>query len=303
MNGADYVREALSMIERDVIGPRDSSGSPPQPALGAAGLAARIGFSVQHFGRLFRSLTGESPADYILKRRLTEVARRILVEPTPASRIAAEAGWSDYETFSRAFKRHFGVSPSRAKAHTDLSLRLRDPIDPASIVSHPAAPLADSVSRLSSPRLCEQKPLHLAGLPFFMDESIRSFHRPWAIFCQAFRAAPDRIAGRICPERFCQFSSWLEDGSTGGLFILCALEIEHPDDPTSILAPFVYRSLPACTYVVFTHSGGLAGLSESYQRIYGEALASLEHKAAFPWEIQRYPSPDEIEIAIPIIRN
>ncbi|MBN1611527.1 MAG: helix-turn-helix transcriptional regulator [Polyangiaceae bacterium] len=224
MNGADYVREALAIIELDVRAPCARPDAPSGSLLGAAGLAARIGFSVQHFSRLFRSLTGETPADYILKRRLTEAARRILVEPTSVVQIAREGGWSDYETFSRACKRHFGVSPSRAKANPDLSVRFRDPIDPASVVAPPPSPAgsADPAMKLSGPHLREHGPLHLVGLPFFMDRSVRSFHRPWAIFCQAFSADPERFPGRICPERFCQFSSWLEDEQARAFHPLCS---------------------------------------------------------------------------------
>jgi len=97
------VRDALAMIEA-----RIGSGG-----LGAGELAARIGYSSQHFGRLFRGLTGESPADYILKRRLTEAARRLVMQGGAAAEVARAMGWEDYETFSRAFKRHFGLAPSR----------------------------------------------------------------------------------------------------------------------------------------------------------------------------------------------
>src|SRR5512140_1016069 len=135
MNGADYVRESLAFIEAGVracgSGPSGSAAVP----LGAARVAARIGYSVQHFSRLFHSLTGESPGDYILRRRLTEAARRILVEPIPIAQIAREGGWTDYETFSRAFKRQFGVSPSCAKDNPGLSVRFREPISPASVVA------------------------------------------------------------------------------------------------------------------------------------------------------------------------
>lgn len=305
MNGVDYVREALAIIEGDVHGRIVHPKFPHEGALGAASLAARIGFSVQHFSRLFRSLTGETPADYILKRRLTEAARRMLLESTSAIQIALDGGWSDYETFSRAFKRHFGLSPTRARGNARLSLRFCEAIDPASVcqssVFRDAA--SEASTRLSGPRLREEGPINLVGLPFFMDKSVRSFHRPWAIFQQALNAAPERISGRILPERCCQFSSWLENGQVEGLFILCGLEVQLHVAPNDIPAPFSHRQLPASTYLVFTHAGGVSGLAQSYERIYGEGLAAVEHKAAFPWELQRYPSSSEIEILIPVNRS
>lgn len=306
MNGADYVRESLAFIEAGVREVGTGPGGGTAVPIGAARVAARIGYSVQHFSRLFHSLTGESPGDYILRRRLTEAARRILVEPLPIVQIAREGGWTDYETFSRAFKRQFGVSPARARDNPGLSVRFREPIAPASVVGPPSHGLAvpDPAARLSGPRWSEEAALHLVGLPFFMDHAVRSFHRPWAIARRALASL--EIAGRIGPERFCQLSSWLEDEEVEGIFILCALEVEppgHAGGPGSVQAPFVYRCLPPCTYLVFTHSGGVAGLKESYERIYGEVLATLEQKPAFSWELQRYATSGDIEIAIPVSRS
>jgi AraC family transcriptional regulator len=312
MNGADYVREALAIIEARVMDEANLHGKESLCHLKASDLAARIGYSVQHFARLFRSLTGESPADYIQKRRLTEAARRILVGNAPIGTIARNSGWADYETFSRAFKRHFGVSPSSARGSTGLPVRFCDPINPADVVSRTKAP-DDMISsrgitgRLSAPRVCEEEERYLVGLAFFMDFRVKSFHRPWAIFERAIKSEPKRITNRILPERFCQHSSWLEDDETSGLFILCALEIERPREDgelsNTIHPPFTWRRLPPCRYLVFTHFGGVANLAESYQHIYGEALATSEFLPSSPWEQQRYLPSGDIEIAIPIARS
>lgn len=305
VNGADYVRESLSIIESSLRS-ASTAGEPTAPSLFTSErLAARIGYSVQHFTRLFHSLTGESPADYILKRRLTEAARRIVLGALPMSRIAELGGWSDYATFSRAFRRHFGVPPSQAKQSGSLSLRFREPIA-ASLVTAPSAKTAEPTSSLSAPRLWDADAFHLLGLPFFMDDSTPSYHRPWAIFDRAIKVLPRELGDRIGRRGTCQFSSWLDDEETRGLFILCALEIDAPVDPEvlrALPAPFIYRRLPPNTYLVFTHVGGVGSLRQSYERIYGEALAGLDVKPSGSWELQRYPSPAEIQIAIPINRS
>ncbi|MGC4065091.1 MAG: helix-turn-helix domain-containing protein [Polyangiaceae bacterium] len=312
MNGADYVREALSIIEARLMDEAKSTGTEPLCHLKASDLAARIGYSVQHFARLFRSLTGESPADYIQKRRLTEAARRILVDATSIATVARNAGWADYETFSRAFKRHFGVSPSRARSTTDLPLRFCEPFNPANLASHvtvedKAVASPGIPGRLSEPQICEEGERYLVGLPFFMDYGVKSFHRPWAIFERALKSTPDKVPSRIRPERFCQFTSWLEDDETNGLFILCALEVDRPSEDgrlsSTVNPPFMWRRLPPCRYLVFTHFGGLANLAESYRHIYGEALAASDFLPSSPWEQQRYLPSGDIEIAIPIARS
>lgn len=76
-----------------------------------------------HFSREVRRLTGESPA--ALRRRIMlERAAWRLHQGQSVSAVAADEGWSSAEVFSRAFRRTFGVPPSRA---ADVQFRLTAP--------------------------------------------------------------------------------------------------------------------------------------------------------------------------------
>jgi AraC family transcriptional regulator len=76
-----------------------------------------------HFSREVRRLTGESPA--ALRRRIMlERAAWRLHRGEAVSSVAAEEGWSSAEVFSRAFRRTFGVPPSRA---AEIQFRLPAP--------------------------------------------------------------------------------------------------------------------------------------------------------------------------------
>jgi AraC-like DNA-binding protein len=75
------------------------------------GLAARAGVSVQHFGRTFRALVGESPIAYQQRLRLQHAGWLLHDVERPVGKIAAEVGYRDIFQFSRAFTRHFGCSP------------------------------------------------------------------------------------------------------------------------------------------------------------------------------------------------
>jgi AraC family transcriptional regulator len=76
-----------------------------------------------HFSREVRRLTGESPA--ALRRRIMlERAAWRLRRGEAVSAVAADEGWSSPEVFSRAFRRTFGVPPSRA---ADVEFRLQAP--------------------------------------------------------------------------------------------------------------------------------------------------------------------------------
>lgn len=76
-----------------------------------------------HFSREVRRLTGEPPA--ALRRRIMlERAAWRLQRGEAVAVVAADEGWSSPEVFSRAFRRTFGVPPSRA---ADVGFRVSAP--------------------------------------------------------------------------------------------------------------------------------------------------------------------------------
>lgn len=85
---------------------------------------ARSSFASEfHFSREVRRLTGEPPA--ALRRRIMlERAAWRLRRGEAVSAVAADEGWSSPEVFSRAFRRTFGVPPSRA---ADVGFRVPAP--------------------------------------------------------------------------------------------------------------------------------------------------------------------------------
>jgi AraC-like DNA-binding protein len=76
-----------------------------------AELARGRGISPRHLARRFAAAWGMSPAAYHQRARM-EHARTLLDQPdTPLARIAAALGYVDAFAFSKAFKRHAGISP------------------------------------------------------------------------------------------------------------------------------------------------------------------------------------------------
>jgi AraC family transcriptional regulator len=64
-----------------------------------------------HWHRVFRAVTGETPADAIRRIRLLKAANALLQDPAPLEAIAARHGYADAASFSRAFRAFHGVSP------------------------------------------------------------------------------------------------------------------------------------------------------------------------------------------------
>ncbi|MGV9803531.1 helix-turn-helix domain-containing protein [Mycobacterium sp. NPDC003449] len=109
-NGRDRLRELL-----DAVVDAGNSG---------VGEMARSSYASEfHFSREVRRLTGEAPA--ALRRRvMLERAAWRLRQGQGVAEVAAAEGWSSAEVFSRAFRRGFGVPPSRAD---DVGFRLPAP--------------------------------------------------------------------------------------------------------------------------------------------------------------------------------
>jgi transcriptional regulator GlxA family with amidase domain len=79
--------------------------------LSIAHISQIAGLSEYHFFRLFKQMMGITPYKYILTVRLN-TASKLLKSDFAVSEVAIAMGFADIFTFSKAFKKHFGVSPS-----------------------------------------------------------------------------------------------------------------------------------------------------------------------------------------------
>lgn len=79
-------------------------------------LSAKASLSPAHFQRTFRALVGETPKAYVARLRLERAAFRLLVHDATLLDIALDCGFRTHETFTRAFCRRFGMSPSSYRA-------------------------------------------------------------------------------------------------------------------------------------------------------------------------------------------
>ena len=68
-------------------------------------------FSPWYSYRLFRAYLGLTPTEYIRKYRLTQAARQLRDGRTKVIDAAFDAGFSNVDTFTRAFYREFGIHP------------------------------------------------------------------------------------------------------------------------------------------------------------------------------------------------
>lgn len=81
--------------------------------VGLQAAARYVGLGTFHFLRLFSSVVGATPHQYLVRARL-RTAARLLTEHAPSvTEVALEAGFGDLSNFIRTFRRATGVSPRR----------------------------------------------------------------------------------------------------------------------------------------------------------------------------------------------
>jgi AraC family transcriptional activator of pyochelin receptor len=79
-------------------------------------IANRCGLNRTKLSRGFRELYRCSVSEALASRRLAEARRQLLATDLPVSLIGYRSGYTNNASFSRAFGRHFGQSPSELRS-------------------------------------------------------------------------------------------------------------------------------------------------------------------------------------------
>jgi len=76
-------------------------------------LAKHAGYSRFHFHRIFKKVIKKSVVDYIRERRMTQAAKDLIHTDQRAIDIALQYRFGSQESFTRAFKKIYDMSPAR----------------------------------------------------------------------------------------------------------------------------------------------------------------------------------------------
>lgn len=74
-------------------------------------IADSVGYSLFYFTRIFNTIVRFSPYDYLMRRRIHTSARELIETDAKIIEIALEYQFNNHETFIRAFRRVFGITP------------------------------------------------------------------------------------------------------------------------------------------------------------------------------------------------
>lgn len=91
-------------------------------------LAKMAFLSKFHYHRIFSTIVGETVMDYVRKRRLSEAAKELVESNEKIINIALKYQFSSQESFTRAFKKMFDISPGEFR-RTQVNVLLYRKID------------------------------------------------------------------------------------------------------------------------------------------------------------------------------
>ena len=106
MTGTEYkqrLQRALNYIENHL-----------ESRISLDDLAAEAYYSPSHFVWIFRAATGQTPIEYVRRRRMTEAARAILSGDDIVDTVY-RFGFSAQDTFTRSFRHTIGLPPGRLR--------------------------------------------------------------------------------------------------------------------------------------------------------------------------------------------
>ena len=127
-------------------------------------LSEEAGFSKFHLHRVFRALTGYPLAEYVRRRRLSRSLESLRNPSRSVLDVALESGFSHEQSYIRAFKSRWGLTPGSWRLQKTL-LEITEPVAFGEI--HPVG----RESALLAPRLVARPRMHLCGLRYCITDA------------------------------------------------------------------------------------------------------------------------------------
>ncbi len=113
-------------------------------------LAAVASCSAPYFARRFSEMMAETPKQYTSRLRLERAALRLVLLEDSILDIALDCGFNCHETFSRAFRRRFGIAPQSFRRNGGLPIAVEQELPQRVDAAKPAS-LSSTVVRSLQP--------------------------------------------------------------------------------------------------------------------------------------------------------
>lgn len=238
-----------------------------------ADVAEAAFYSLFHFCRMFNSIVHHTPYDYLMRRRLSESARELIHTNKKIIEIAFEYQFNSPETYTRAFKRMFGMQPSQWRKRSTLPIRSLMPCLTKEYLLH--LNQGDALK----PVLQKRDEIQLAGLMTLVTPSDDG------VICKTWEYVAALIPHPVSSGQFYGVFWYPEGWENSGFFYMAAIEVPNP----KIIPPaWVFKTLPAGKYVRFRHVGDLETRVLTQHYVYHTWLPKSGKTLPWPMEIEMY---------------
>lgn len=224
-------------------------------------LSEETGFSKYYMDRLFKALTGQTLVNYVCGRKLTRSLDELLNTRLNIIDIAQEYRFSYEQSYIRAFKRQFHITPAQYR-------RVR-----CEMRGVPIADISELYSAgnglLVEPRMCILPQFYLQGIECGILHGHNYFHQDTNQLIKIWEKDYfPHIKNKVAPSVYIGLVRHTDD-SYGRSYAVCT----QVSGPAGAIPPVKSYTIPACSYASFRYVG-----MHSPDEITFKTLQELYHK-------------------------
>jgi AraC family transcriptional regulator len=240
-------------------------------------LAEVAGISEFHFHRIFKAHIGESPGAFISRLRLENAVQKLQLTHLTLTEIAERTGYQSQYSLSKAFKKHFGVTPSAFKNiqtyfASQLSIPANEPLDLQPDMVHLGRKQLVYIRIIA--KYGEELDYAVAWRKLWAYSKQKNFLTPGSEFIGLSFDDPN-----ITKPEQCRFYACIST-----------------DQPIVPEGEFGVQVIEEGNFAVFLHKGAYSGLNRLYQAIYFGWLTSTKEKLRSSMPFEKYlNNPDKVE--------
>lgn len=269
MDYLQQVQKAVDFIEANLDQP-----------IALQAVAQAAGISHWHFQRIFKALSNETLKTYIRSRRMARALEKLLNSEQKIIDIAISAGFATQESFSRAFKQAFSITPNEYRKLGDNSLFLKKLQIDRDYLLH----VNQNVSL--EPEIYQQEAMQLVGLKtsfYSVDSEKNNIADKLPPLWEAFLNRMDRIPNRQPDKAYGVIQQLKQDSSQ--LEYTAAVEVRQTGE---LPAGMSRLKIPAATYACFAHQGEVKNLDNTVNYIYSNWLLGSGYTHTYGPDLEIY---------------
>jgi len=246
-------------------------------------------YSLYHFCRTFNTVAHHSPYDYLMRRRLSEAAQRLIGAESDSRRpriidIAFDYRFNSAESFSRAFKKMFGVQPKQ--------YRNRGTIDRRYLLDEITAHHLDLMNRAAGPipERIQLDGMTVTGLMRFVSRECAGIDRLWEDLGTGPRTKIAQHSSSQGVSPYIGIACFPREWKRSGLYYLAGVRRqEHETENPALIA----KQLAAGMYARFSFAAKHDELQHILEYILQTWLQKSGYRREVPFVLIAYDSRPE----------